>query len=91
VAFGAGCQSDYRTEVEADLACCEVAECYMPLATCPRLPVRIIRGGMNVKDLWGKLVDERRAGVELEGEKISCCTGCTSTRCGRMIALEISH
>ena len=46
---------------------------------------------MNVKDLWGKLVDERRAGVELEGEKISCCTGCTSTRCGRMIALEISH
>jgi hypothetical protein len=56
-----------------------------------RLPVRIIRGGMNVEDLWGKLGDERHACVELEVEKISCCTGGTSTRFGRMIALEISH
>jgi hypothetical protein len=46
---------------------------------------------MNVEDLWGKLGDERHAGVELEDEKISCCTGGISTRCGRMIALEISH
>jgi hypothetical protein len=59
-------------------------------ATCSRLPVRIISGGMNVEDLWGKLGDERHAGVELEDEKISCCTGGTSTHCGRTIALEIS-
>jgi hypothetical protein len=61
------------------------------LATCSRLPIRIIRGGMNAEDLWGKLGDERHVGVELEDKKISCCTGGTSTRCGRMIALEISY
>lgn len=61
------------------------------MATCSKLPVQIIRGGMNVEDLWGKLGDERHAGVELEDEKTSCCTGGISTRCGRMIALEISH
>lgn len=46
---------------------------------------------MNVEDLWGKLGNERHVGVELEDEKISCCTGGTSTRCARVIALEISH